>query len=433
MLMKKLHFISFLLTALAFYGCTNEEPFISSVENEVMPKSNRGNPYRISINDAIKYSDRLLADIDNINTRSPRKVESVKAVTVMTSTRSSECINDTILYIINYEDDEGFAIVSADKRAIPVYAISETGHFEINKNSNPAIEKMVGYAHESAKYHIQKQGVNTTCPDSLPPIDTFEYQGLTPYKKIAPMLSLRQNRLGITPDIYKYVINKNGEPAKTCCAPIAVELIMSYHKWPYELEGWKFNWDTMNSGFNDDGIARIISILSGPGYTTVYGNTLSDIGYSYVSSLLPTFKKCGYFEPDPFINFYENENTAISHLENGPLLITASSNEPNANGHTWVIDGLLQYLIGDGTVVPSHNGVPINVVTLYTYYHCVWGDEGRCNGYYLFADHDFNDAPDFFDEMDSGDISTVSWRKFSKNIKFSGNFKPKGVIINPSK
>lgn len=205
--MKKLHFIIFLLTALAFYGCINEEPFLSTVENEVMPKSNRDNPYRISINDAIKYSDRLLADIDNINTRSPRKVESVKAVTVMTSTRSSECINDTILYIINYEDDEGFAIVSADKRAIPVYAISETGHFEINKNSNPAIEKMVGYAHESAKYHIQKQGVNITCPDSLPPIDTFEYQGLTPYKKIAPMLSLRQNRLGITPDIYRSCLN----------------------------------------------------------------------------------------------------------------------------------------------------------------------------------------------------------------------------------
>ncbi|MBD5231573.1 MAG: hypothetical protein HDS66_05430 [Bacteroidales bacterium] len=32
-----------------------------------------------------------------------------------------------MFYLINFEDEQGFALMSADRRTLPVYALSETG------------------------------------------------------------------------------------------------------------------------------------------------------------------------------------------------------------------------------------------------------------------------------------------------------------------
>lgn len=365
----------------------------------------------------------MFASLSEMSTRSNnRRIAHIQPLGSVSYTRSEQSQQDTLIYIINYENDEGFAIVGADTRVKPVYAISETGSFNIDDETNPAVETMLNYALASAKFSTLSTdstirpgtGSGSLTPvDPLPPI---EWEGNPPYKKVTPLISKTQNRVHPYGEYSKYVINDYGERSLTCCLPIAVEILMSHYKWPEKLEGYNFNWTNMNAGRDTDGIARLLAILSSKDYLHVRGNTSEKIGYAYLSSLIPTLEKCGYLNPGNFKNFYNNETEAINILlDKYPLLVEARSAITGENGHIWVIDGLLQYVGGSQNALKTH-----------TYYHCVWGDKnGSCNGYYLVEDHDFNGAPDFHDSIDSGDDSSAEYRNYSKSIQFLGKLTKK--------
>lgn len=48
------------------------------------------------------------------------------------STTRSASVSDTLAYIINYPNEEGFTIVSTSRKIFPVLGFSEKGHFSID-------------------------------------------------------------------------------------------------------------------------------------------------------------------------------------------------------------------------------------------------------------------------------------------------------------
>ena len=107
---KKLTY--FAAVALVLTACNSEEPITPPNQvNDAMG----ANPYRVSLTDALKNADALLGELgEGETTRSAeRKVESVEYYS-RPGTRSLG--GDTLLYLVNYTDDAGFALLSADSR-----------------------------------------------------------------------------------------------------------------------------------------------------------------------------------------------------------------------------------------------------------------------------------------------------------------------------
>ena len=118
------------MLALFFVGCTAEEPTVQTDPATTQVKSN---PYRKSLNDALESADAIFADIAPQTRASSRKIASVQIIgdSKAALTRSGEDGLDTMLYLVNYADDQGFALLSADWRTKPVYAFSEEGELNL--------------------------------------------------------------------------------------------------------------------------------------------------------------------------------------------------------------------------------------------------------------------------------------------------------------
>lgn len=396
-------------------ACSSDDPVIMPEAQSELPMT-----YHVSTNEALKIAEHYLGTLQEPQTRSKaRKVQDIDIVCGNPATRGTG--TDTLLYVINYQDEQGFAIVGADTRAMPIYAMSDTGNFQLDENSNEGLKVFFEKAKQDAAKRIASDQVSFQDPllnagVSLP--------GL--YDDISPMISKHQSRVGITDEYCKYVVNDSGEPARTCCVPIGVEIFMSYHKWPQSLKGHTFDWDNMNAGNDNDGIARALAILSSADYFHVRNNTAKDNGSVFLSNIIPGLKKCQYTLPYDSYSLLpafttDRTNSEIHNLlkSEGPLLVEGRSSMPDeqGNGHLWVIDGLKQChkLVFEGS---------LSKMELFDMYHCIWGDNGRSNGYYLAEGNFFDESPDAFDPIDNGEVETGwEWRYFGKVVYFK-NLKP---------
>lgn len=129
--MKKIFYSFMVLACVIITACTSEDSL-----NPPEPTAVR-NANKVTVREALSRADGYFNAFNKqTGTRSSvsgRKVKSIEAVRSQATTRSyGSDIPDTLYYIINYADDSGFAVMSADKRTVPLYAISEDGRFDLN-------------------------------------------------------------------------------------------------------------------------------------------------------------------------------------------------------------------------------------------------------------------------------------------------------------
>lgn len=130
---KKLSSLFLVLGLVLFFSCTDDDSQVEKVQGSKVSS------FIVSPDSAIAISNQAIRAIsENSETRSSqskRQVNSVKLVNlasnVATRSQNGNAINSS-LYIINYKDNKGFAIVSSDKRLRPLYAISDTGNIAIS-------------------------------------------------------------------------------------------------------------------------------------------------------------------------------------------------------------------------------------------------------------------------------------------------------------
>ena len=127
--MKKSFLI--LLTAVILAGCHKDELLLCgnevSTENEnIIKKRTPEEALHIAAEAA-----KMLEDSTMSRTLS-RIPESVK---VITSPTARSKVEDTLIYVVDYADDKGFALISAISVSDPLLAIIEDGHYEPSQNS----------------------------------------------------------------------------------------------------------------------------------------------------------------------------------------------------------------------------------------------------------------------------------------------------------
>jgi len=392
--MKKI--ILFLMLSLFLEGC-NDDVLLEYPQNQ---DALVGESYRVHPSEAVATALSAISSVEDAKTRTAqRKVQNINAVTASNMSTRSQNEEDTLLYVVNFQNDEGFAVVSADKRAVPVYAMSDKGHFAINEDSHPALVEFM----ESAKRDVLNA---QNLGDPVVPVTSKRV-----LVDIKPMLSSYQSQF----DICDF-------PLEHCSCtfgyePLAIEMICSVLKQPLELENYTYNWDLISEGKDEASMLHFLNTIVTEDYLNCWHGAEDSHGGNVCASepaIRNTFKKLGFTITENVQHLLPSENDIMEHgdsyipaleyLLKAPILAKGYYHSLTGPSSYWIIDGVYQYY----TVAPQYMG---NLYKYYTYYHCVWINHGACNGYFLPKQGFITGKPDFRTEED-GDGSNDGYLKW---------------------
>ena len=145
--MKKIIFIFVAVMGIMFTACNNDEiivpeEILQSTDNNISETSTN---YLVPIDDALAELNAVLASIDNqpqnamgrsMAPRKQRTIGSIETLAVVNNANSTlkrapsagAVATDTLLYLVNFQDDMGYAVLAADARiSTSVLAIVESG------------------------------------------------------------------------------------------------------------------------------------------------------------------------------------------------------------------------------------------------------------------------------------------------------------------
>lgn len=428
--MKKLFVgISFVLMALS---CAKEESYLLNNYSE-----NDGQSTFVTPEMALEEVENFLREV-SVDSRSytTKKISSIYATGDISKTRSGdEQEIEPFVYVVNFEDNQGFALVSGDTRMQPILAVTDSGSLPQGAViDNPGVIMMlsnietdyrmalglpiedidgnmvdpIGTAEDGSYIYPdmyvedieQTRSTNTTY--EYGEWDEFVYRG----EQVAcewGQSSLPFNLHTYTPD---------GLRAPAGCVTVAVAQIMYYWGHNYTYDGYYFDWNVMQdrSGLYNSGslayqmIAELMYKLGLPENLDVdYDTDGSGADNANVSR---TFRNFGYISGGSIesYNFDEIYNVIASRpvyiagwalkkvTKNIILGITIKTTTSYKEGHAWVIDQVLtrgryKYTYIDGIKQPD-------IIKEYEkLVHCNFGWRGSNNGFYYSKKFNTNEDP----------------------------------------
>lgn len=401
----------FLIAAMLFASCSNDE----SVPTAQTPPEN---PYKVTPEEAKNAVMEFLDAFDQSDltrSSSPRNILNIKALrNYAASTRSTLGENtldlDTLMYVVNFSDSAGYALVAADKRTTPILAIIESGNYDFSNLDQEENEGFLMFLEQAIdrteadirEYDETQETVNTRATTS---------KGWTLSSRVHPILKTKwgqgnayeQNSYG------KYCPNKVAG-----CTPIAIVQIMSHYQtikqfsWTGDnntVHNVTINWDRvmqdnqnrggkLNAHYTPESMNEIAHLARYVGIKT-------NAKYRFDNDVL---KNSTGVDPDDAVKWlnkhsgliakdweYYNESKIIDAIKGGdPVFALGYSHKTKAwikkrrykNGHAWVYDGY---------VTAEKNGKKHNMV------HCNWGWNGRSNGFYIGHIFDTNVGPEVYE------------------------------------
>ena len=110
-------------------ACGKDYDAMTKVENTSTEDAQHS--FYVTVDEAVATAKRFM-DAGDTRSRDLR-LKNHTLYKVLSGTRSAGEPCDVAFHIINFEDNQGYAIVSADSRATDVYAFSPTGNIDINE------------------------------------------------------------------------------------------------------------------------------------------------------------------------------------------------------------------------------------------------------------------------------------------------------------
>lgn len=430
--MKKLHFCIVSLLAALCVACGTEK-FPADLEQEV-----KHSPHFISQEKALENLRNFEATMP-IATRSlNRTIKTCKPYSPdMTPATRNE---DPAFYVVNYDNDEGFAILAATDLLPEVLADTESGSlYPEGIVDNPG---MMIFLDQLVQY------TSLLPPDIFVPIDTIDFgdQPHTVYSEwrigvdrgpYCPMPWHQESPYNLLcPSVYGKAHGYAG------CAPVAFGLVMTYHKYPMHYINpitqtieYTFNWNEMK---ND----TYMTCSESTQYLLEILGRMQNLDATYTSNwtgvnLIDTAKLEAHFA-HTMSNFrYERPQSCAydsliveNQLRQGlPVIASGEPNKStwdNQNGHFWVIDGFRQYDRDKKVVINTDTGVLIlsSVTQSLKYIHCNWGWGNDANGYFYNGVFDLNQSQKYPN-------NTQKQLTYKENIGILYNIKNKTTALIP--
>lgn len=367
---------SILLTPLMLLvGCASDDVLPPPSDTQTVQTSSR-------LADALADADAIKEKIYGTSTRSASLLDIVPICSAETRAET-----DTLFYIVNYGDNEGYAVLSTLPGMESVQAISNEGSLNIsdtigNKGLAAFFDNLEAESLNAVAAQSSINASDTTTHDFQPIIRN---EGT---EKIGPHLTL------VVRNWHQDYPYNTGCPnyftatsPKVGCMALSATQIMSYHEWPTKLENIQINWSQIKNSSTVT-LPQIFAKVGSKDYLNLTYLDSVTAGFEIdpftnVNTVIRTFNKAGY-NLNSSVNF--SESNASSNLKNhGPLLIYSSHHSNASSGHAWVIDGYIDNYYEE--YVTSYDGGPNKWVKKHSYlFHCIWGELELGNGYFRWHD-----------------------------------------------
>ncbi len=348
--------VAMILVAIA--ACSKDELGVEVI----VPQQERMDSYRVSVDEALRSAETILRAGDRDTRSAVRRVKSTELYVAKPATRSNEN-TEVSFYLINYEDNAGYALVSTDERTTPVYMYAEEGNIttEAFEEVPPLAifmeEAIANYEAEVANYDEPE---DIMVPDTLDSPRSVYIDGNFYYINTDTTYVSKgslTNTLWDQEDPYNYYCNDK----KVGCGPVAIGQIMAYYKYPSSHDNEPINWNAITStrhfsyiGYSGaEDTARLLYLIG----------TEAGIPYfssNYISSRITadeakrTFNTFGYTCSNP--RDYASYLVENEVKYNRPVLI-GGINPNTQTGHMWIIDG---YTAAEYTKKYYHATPPYN-------------------------------------------------------------------------
>lgn len=354
-----------------------------------------------------------------------RVVKNIFAVGYSGHTKSSDL--DTLLYVANFEDNRGYAIMSADYRIKEsLIAFSEVGSLDssdfYNNDFNPLLDTvdfydeylddyLIGGSNEGgekyilqgiveyANYQINKSSNEPVTdigddnpyfdlpgvvrPDTWIEIRNVVYETVD---DVEPLLNTRWHQSSP----YNDMVVPHGSYAG--CVPVAVAQIMAFNKYPanFTINGINIVWDKITQKsyvpVNTSEalmVAALIGCIQTACHSVSFGGSGTFTFPCYVEDYL---KQIGYVNVLRTKKY--NEDAVIKAIKGGyPVFMSGMDGIKVWNAHAWVADGVKRevrkfdrYDHASGEYIDSQSVIAWNHI------HCVWGTTSTwvANGYFKY-------------------------------------------------
>ena len=382
--MKKQLFPLVLLALIGFITCEKQPGRIEMKSDSYTPTS----IYRsyAEAHDWAEYSINLL---DQTNTKSSKTRELELGICyAVPSTRSVENNGiDTLIYVFNFKNNEGFSIIAANKNTPPLVAVVESGHYVPGEATGVApFDLMIRRTLDVIESH-----------DSLPELPHHYYD----YYELKDSCNARLiTKWGQTGVYGKYCSN-----GISGCVATALGQIMAYKQFPPSIvatvamgndyavgDTIALNWNNINEHIiNHPGIVQscdnvhnqIGALLREIGdlVNMTYGENGSS---AYVSNATIALDSFGY-------TYSQYSDASVSEMklsikDGCPVLMRGQTD--NLEGHAWVADGYKDFEYWRQVFIAGPFGFyrpgPTVMYASTKLIHINWGWDGVCNGYFAF-------------------------------------------------
>lgn len=412
-------FIASLVVLLLTVGCSDlKEP---SAE-ELPPVPEEKTTY-VSVEQA---TDNLCKFMEQLGaqTRSGRTRRIAEVVTLggFAETRAAGSTEDEpLVYLFNFDDDEGFALVSGDSRVGDVLAFVEEGNLDPEVGSNnPGFAIFLSCADT---YYRLKMGLPVydadgnlvvVSDDGYDPDIDEDYVEYSDWYDAGEWGRKIPCQWGQGTPLNEYCPKINNRSSLAGCVAIAVAQIMYYHGYNYTYNGTVYDWNIIrnfkywNDYTQESAViaAKLVADLGRPenldmnygvsesgAYSVNVPRTFYNFGYTSVDAI-QLLENIGTFvrqRRPVYVEGFSTRSTAQSAVFDLPLGIS-TSRVFYSGGHAWIIDAVLNQKRNIYTY--RYDGVLLK--TEYenrSFVHCNWGWWGDKDGYYFSNAFDTTKGP----------------------------------------
>lgn len=406
---------------LSLLSCVNDiETLDNSSKNDIQHFN-----YKISIEEAQSDLESLLCDIDAANSRwynslSHRTIKSSYHVPISSSCSRSDDTDTTHVYVFNFEGEDGYAIMSGDKRLPSLISLTDSGSLEEEEEiDDPGVALFLEGMDNM--YLERKQNNNSAYEDDIIVGNDSNQSGYVVY---GDWQNIVYYQYGFCPvkwsqgspyNMYCPVINNAS--AVTGCVATAVAQLMAIYKYPQYYNDYLFSWDDMtNSKYGylcttkgQSDIARLMQQLGLKENLDISYGTNSSGAKS--ENIIRTLKSFGYSQPGRITDYKTSEVIEDLKMGYGVLICGYSSKTVTrflgikvktkySGGHQWLAHGLLERRREIKRYNISGNYISSTYESQW-YPLCNWGWGGSRDGYYLSAAFDANNGCSFYESESS--------------------------------
>lgn len=366
----------------------------------------------IPLSEALSNLDNLLDQLDIDTKASNSRTYSIKSVSdfggqdICKTKATGIDIPDTLMYLVNFDDSEGFAVLAGDRRLSEnVYCITENGNI-----SKEDFADAFDYLHSDSpltKSNKREKGEFIDIGQKfVPALMLSSMLADLKYGKVIEETDNNETKAQIKPSGVICLRTKwdqwapfNNECPTDCpagCVAIACAQVMQYCNLPSNpvFYGVQCSWELMETVCNINDVsglksteeaeyqvAKFISYVGNYDNCRIKYTTSASSGNS--TGAVRAFKNANFKDVKKHLGFgSKNQKRASSMIGARLPIYIDGSDYHHGGGHAWVLDG-------------DWNG----------YFHCNWGWNGVWDGFYAKHNYFPVDAREYVAAEDPGTTS----------------------------